>query len=149
MAPGEFKHSQETTWRAASSALRVSGFKASRDGLFVTVTVLGSESIVDPIVGFGGPNPSSLGGPNVWLEVGQRTVLSEIQRGSVLHPEQPGEPAVSSLDLWFPFDLGVVGRDALLHVSWPSAFGSEVLRVTANDMRDAASNALVWGSTTT
>ena len=145
ITPGEFERSRETTWRARNAAVRVSGFKASPDGLFVTVTVLGDAVVVNPLAGFGGPNPSDASGPSVWLTERRRTISSEIQGGDVLHPEQPGDAAVSTYQLWFPLDLASVDEDAELHVSWPSVLGrSDPVRLTAHEMRAAAAKALVW-----
>ena len=142
VAAGEFRRSRETTWTASDSSLRVNGFKASADGLFVTVTLLGPALVVDPVAGFAGPNQSDAVGPSIWLTVGRRNILAELQGGSALHPEQPGEPAVSIYDLWFPFDIDEVDEDVHLHVAWPSVLGDRTVRVTPTEINDAAANAL-------
>lgn len=146
VAPGEFERSRETTWTVSDSSLRVSGFKASPDGLFVTVTVLGHALVVDPVMGFAGPNRSDPDtvGPSIWLAVGRRTILAEIQGGSALHPEHPGDPAVSTYDLWFPFNLEELDDAVHLHVDWPSVLGDRTVRVTNTEISDAAANTLVW-----
>lgn len=144
VAPGEFERSRETTWTVSDSSLRVSGFKASPDGLFVTVTVLGHALVVDPVTGFAGPKRSDTVGPSVWLAVGRRTILAEIQGGSVLHPEHPGDPALSTYDLWFPFNPEELDNTVHLHVDWPSVLGERSVRVTNTEISDAAANTLTW-----
>ena len=39
---------------------------------------------------------------------------------SVLHPEHPGDPALSTYDLWFPFNPEELDNTVHLHVDWPS-----------------------------
>lgn len=144
VAPGEFERSRETTFAAHGSGVRLNAFQASPNGLFVTITVLGGAVVVDPRTGFPGPGSDEQPGPSVWLALGQRVILSEIQGGSTLHPEQPGDPAASRYDLWFPLDPDEVD-DARLEVSWPEVLGDpEGIVITGREIRAAAANALTW-----
>ncbi len=142
--PGEFLKSHETTFTTQDGLVRLSAFKATHDGLFVTLTALGMGVVVDPRVGFSAENnQEDLG---VWLLEGERVVASEIQRGSVMHPEAPDDPTISTFELWFPLPVDEMQEGDLgLCVALPGNGGKvQSIALALGDIREAAANALAW-----
>ncbi|MEI2641926.1 MAG: hypothetical protein U0R28_02690 [Candidatus Nanopelagicales bacterium] len=100
--------------------------------------------VVDPRVGFSAENnQEDLG---VWLLEGERVVASEIQRGSVMHPEAPDDPTISTFELWFPLPVDEMQEGDLgLCVALPGNGGKvQSIALALGDIREAAANALAW-----
>lgn len=140
--PGELARSAAGILSGPDFVLVVDGFKASADGIAMSLAVLSKAGrVLDSSFGFSGPEGDTAD-LAMWLEWGDTVVLSHIQSGAVTDGDGL-EPTRSSFELWFDLDVHQVEDLVVVVARWPS-HTPEQLRISlaGDSLRQAASRAV-------